>query len=756
MITIVSLLKKELKSYLDQPTGYILLIIFVSLNAFLFFRTALTTSEASLVALFSTLPWILIVFVSASTMRLLSEEQRDGTLEIILTQPIPAWYLLIGKFLAGLTFVLIGIICTMFIPISLQTAGSLDIGASISQYLGIVLLTALFVSIGLFSSSVTRNQIVAFMIGLSITLLLMLAGMPLITLTLPSWLGVLVQDLSPLTHFASLSKGVITIADIIYFIAITVTFISAAFLWLRAKTVSKNSQGFLNLQLGVLGILVISLLIGWFGGLLLLKFDITDDRIYTLSKASEKFISEIDDIVTIKLFTSNDPPVQVALRTREVENFLAAVAAKSNGKIRVLKRSPGFAEDDVIEAAVNRVYPVQFNVETQGGLEIKEGYLGISMTYSNKLEAIPFVESLEGLENQLMSALYRMAQKEPQAITMLFGNGEKRRDAMLQSLRNELERHYKVVEFEFSQGFLDTGTDVLIVPGATEWMESVLIDNIDEYLANGGKAFILTDSVLVDPSAFEGSSNRYGLNEWLKQYGLKIDDGVVFDTKENETVDINASYGTVTLPYPYWIRTSTVESAVSGGLIYAVIPHAGVLQKIPPMGDTVEIQSIVPLLVTSDSAGIDTMYDDVSVNSEVPEMALSNDLNTKTLAYAVTGTRCPPFKPNCREDPSYTIKPFRLIVVADSDWITEPMVQAYPKHITLANNWINWLSQEDALAAIRTKGLVLRPLVFETVLHRNFVQYGNIIFIPFLIAVIGLIRFFIRRKLMMKEYSREE
>ena len=93
MITIVSLLKKELKSYLDQPTGYILLIIFVSLNAFLFFRTALNTSEASLVALFSTLPWILIVFVSASTMRLLSEEQRDGTLEIILTQPIPAWYL---------------------------------------------------------------------------------------------------------------------------------------------------------------------------------------------------------------------------------------------------------------------------------------------------------------------------------------------------------------------------------------------------------------------------------------------------------------------------------------------------------------------------------------------------------------------------------------------------------------------------------------------------------------------------------------
>ena len=756
MVTILSLLKKDLKSYLDQPTGYILLIIFVSLNAFLFFRTALITSEASLVALFSTLPWVLVIFVSASTMRLLSEEQRDGTLEIILTQPIPAWYLLIGKFLAGLTFVLIGIVCTVFIPISLQTAGNLDIGASVSQYLGIILLTALFVAIGLFSSSVTRNQIVAFMIGLSITLLLMLAGMPLITLTLPSWLGILVQDLSPLTHFASLSKGVITISDVIYFVAITVTFISAAFLWLRAKTVSKKSQGFLNLQLGVLGILVISLLIGWFGGLFLLKFDITDDRIYTLSKASEKFIAEIDDIVTIKLFTSNDPPVQVALRTREVENFLAAVAAKSDGKIRVLKRSPSIGGVDAIEAAVNRVYPVQFNVETQGGLEIKEGYLGISMTYSNKLESIPFVESLEGLENQLISAIYRMTQKEPQAITMLFGNGEKRRDAMLQSLRNELERHYKVVEFEYTQGFLDTGTDVLVVPGATEWMESALLDNIDEYLANGGKAFILTDSVVIDPSAFEGTSNRYGLNEWLKQYGLQVADGVIFDTKENETVDISSSYGVVTLPYPYWIRTSTVESTISGGLIYAIVPHAGVLETTTSVGDTVEIQNIVPLLATSASAGIDTMYDDVSINSDVPEMAVPQDLNIRTLAYAITGTRCPPFKPNCREDPSYEVKPFRLIVIADSEWITEPMVQSYPKHITLANNWINWLSQEDALASIRTKGLVLRPLVFDTVLHRNLVQYGNVILVPLLIAVMGIIRFFIRRRVMMKEYSREK
>ena len=98
----ITLVKKDLKGYFDQPTGYILLVIFLGLTSYLFFRSALVTKEASLRILFDYMPWVLAVFVPAATMRLMAEEQRDGTLEILLTQPTRTWAVMFAKVLAGL------------------------------------------------------------------------------------------------------------------------------------------------------------------------------------------------------------------------------------------------------------------------------------------------------------------------------------------------------------------------------------------------------------------------------------------------------------------------------------------------------------------------------------------------------------------------------------------------------------------------------------------------------------------------------
>ena len=165
MRSFYALVKKDLKGYFDQPTGYVLLVIFVGVSSYIFFQTALENEEASLRPLFSLFPWMLAIFVAASTMRLVAEEQRDGTLEILLTQPIRAWSVLLSKLVAALLFVGTGVVLTIGIPIALETAGDLDRGAVVAQYLGTFLLTASLVSIGLFTSSLTRNQIVAFILG---------------------------------------------------------------------------------------------------------------------------------------------------------------------------------------------------------------------------------------------------------------------------------------------------------------------------------------------------------------------------------------------------------------------------------------------------------------------------------------------------------------------------------------------------------------------------------------------------------------
>ena len=160
-----------------------------------------------------------MVFVPASTMRLLAEEQRDGTLEILLTQPIQGWIVLLAKFLTGFIFVAVLILSTVGIPIALSTAGDVDFGAVAAQYVGSLFLAAAFVSIGLFTSSLTRNQVIAFILGLLfIGALMGLVGLDQVARR-PSMprLPVVLQTLSPATHFDSIARGVIDLRDVLYF-----------------------------------------------------------------------------------------------------------------------------------------------------------------------------------------------------------------------------------------------------------------------------------------------------------------------------------------------------------------------------------------------------------------------------------------------------------------------------------------------------------------------------------------------------------
>ena len=759
MRSFYTLVKKDLKGYFDQPTGYILLVIFTGVAGFLFFRTALNTEEASLRPLLNILPWMLAIFVPAATMRLVAEEQRDGTLELLLTHPIMGWNILASKFVAGLMFVLTGIALTIFIPLALQTAGDLDEGAIVAQYIGTVFLTASYVSIGLFTSSLTRNQIVAFILAMAIIMVLMLAGLPLVTLVLPSAVAVLVQDLSPLVHFSSIGRGVLDLRDILYFVALVSTFLSATYLMIRGKSVSHRSPLYRNLQLGVGGLLIISILVGWFGRSIEGRLDLTENNLYTLSPSTADLLSTLDDVVTIKLFASKNPPVQVALTTREVEHFLDDLAAASDGKVRIVKRFPDESDEVAEEAKNYNVPPVEFNVESEGELRIKLGYLGLGMTYTSHLESIPFVESTDGLEYRVGANIFRMTQKKPKKLGILFGHGEKRRDAMLQSWRNQLERHHEVGEMtndglDFSLapgGFNVNQVDVFVVAGPTEFIPSPVLEQIDEFLAIGGKALIMVDPVLVDNANLIAEANESTMAEYLSQYGIGIGKELIYDIQTNETIVFGTRFGRVSLPYPYWPRVKTTESQISGGVRSAVFPWASPMVLLGHTSEAVDAE-VTPLLVTSPTAALDSDFQDLSPQSEKFAEVEEAEMAERILAVAVTGVRCPPLQPRCEKNPENI---FRLIVTTDSDWISESYVNQYPEHLALGVNWIDWLTQEDYLATIRSKGRSIRPLEFTSKNHIRVVQYSNIFGVPALLVLVGLIRYFVRRNAMRKVYARE-
>ena len=757
MNSLIQLVKKDVRSYFDQPTGFILLVIFVGSTCYFFFRNALTVGEASLIPLFQIMPWFLSILVSASTMRLIAEEQRDGTLELLLTHPIIGWHIVLSKFLSGLIFSSIGILLTIGLPITLISAGNLDIGAIIAQYLGAILLTGAFVSIGVFTSSLTKNQIIAFITGLSLILLLMIFGMPIITLAVPTTAANLLSDLSPLTHFTGMLRGVLQLKDIIYFAAIISTFLTATYLSLKSKTISHKSTSYRNLQITVLCLVLISVSIGWFGRHIGGRIDLTASQLYTLSNASEQLVSELDDIVTITLFQSKQPPVQIAPITREMNHMLNDIAAKSKGQIRIIRSYPNENPEAKTDADNHYIVPKQFQIETQGELKVTNGYLGLYMTYANKKEVITYIESLDGIEYRLMANLYRMTQKSPKSISFLTGHEEKQRDAEMQSFRNLLERHHRVeLTDQLGSGqYLDLSlTDVLVISGPKVEIPTPEQDTINDFLAEGGKALILVDPILVKQQTLEVIGENPTLEQYLREYGIRINYDIVYDPTSNAKVQFASRSGApVALQYPFWVRANTDNTKISGGVETIVVPWASSLELITPSQKILESEFTNLILTTKNSIS-GTIYSDLFPQQN-PDNAVTDALaESKLIAVALTGKRCPTLEPKCIKE---SLKPFRLIVATDSDWLSEYMVttNGYRGHTELGANWIDWLTQENALIAIRGKGKSVRQLTFTSDNHRNLVQYINIAGLPIIIVILGIWRYIYRRSMNRRSYSNE-
>ncbi len=748
MRSFFALIRKDLKGYFDQPTGYILIVIFVGVLSYLFFRTALLTGEASLRPLFSILPWLLAVFVPASTMRLLAEEQRDGTLEILLTQPIRSWSVLLAKFLVGLVFVGIGILSTLGVPALLATAGNLDEGAVAAQYLGSLFLTAALVAVGLFTSSLTRNQIVAFILALAINMFLLLMGMELVTTTLPQAASVLVQDLSPLTHFSSISRGVLDLRDVLYFVALVSTFLSATYLTMRSKTLSHHSPLYRNLQLGVVGLVVASLLVGWFGNSIAGRWDVTEDKLYTLSPATEQLLAGLNDYLTIKLFASKDPPVQVSLVARDVNDFLEDFAAKSGGKVKIVKRFPDDDEDAAREAQLTGIPPVQFNVQGQGELQVKVGYLGLAMTYADRQEVVPFIDTIDGFEYRVASLAYKMVREQRQTVAFLSGHGEKSKDADMRAFAGLLEEQYNVREIAATGDTAPdlSGVDVLIIPGPTQEVPPSVQQALSGYLDSGGKAMLLIDPVLVDEQNLMALPNEHSFASFVNRYGVTVDNNLVMDLRSHETLPFTTPLGTILRPYPWWMRVPVIDSKIAGEVQSVVLPWASSLGISEAEVGRVEV---VPLLETTPFAALQFDYNSVSPAFDFSRY--QDDLGRTLVGVAVIGQPAP--EPGGQDSPESS---FRLLVIGDSDWLEDSVVSQSQENMALALNLVDWLAQEETLASIRSKVVSSRELLFSSSTHRNLVQYGNIVGVPLLFIALGMLRSFRRRSITLKVYGREK
>ncbi len=220
--------KRELAGYFAAPVAYVFIVIFLLLSGFFTFMVSgfFDRGEATLTAFFIWHPWLYLFLVPAVGMRLWSEERRLGTMEFLLTLPITTWQAIVGKFLASWLFLGVALILTFPLMLTVNHLGNPDNGVIFGAYIGSFLMAGSYLAVSCFTSAITRNQVVSFILSVVICLFLILAGWPPVTNFLAgispnsTWLVDLVTSFSVMTHFEGFQRGVLDTRDLLFFISL--------------------------------------------------------------------------------------------------------------------------------------------------------------------------------------------------------------------------------------------------------------------------------------------------------------------------------------------------------------------------------------------------------------------------------------------------------------------------------------------------------------------------------------------------------
>ena len=224
---------KEFKDYFISPIAYIVISMFLIVTGWFFFSTFFIFDRADLRDFFSLLPIIFSFIIPAVTMRLFSEEKNVGSYETLLTMPVSFTDIALGKFFAATLFTASMLIPTLSYPLFISLIGKVDIGPVIGGYIGAIFLSAAYCSLGIFASSLTRNQIVAFIIGAALCFTLTILDKLLFFM--PSKLLPVIEFLGANSHFATISKGIIDSRDILYFVSVVFISIFSTYIVMHEK-----------------------------------------------------------------------------------------------------------------------------------------------------------------------------------------------------------------------------------------------------------------------------------------------------------------------------------------------------------------------------------------------------------------------------------------------------------------------------------------------------------------------------------------
>jgi ABC-2 type transport system permease protein len=762
---------REFRGYFDQATAYILLVVFLGANFFFFFRSAFSTAEATLRPMFDLMPWLLAFLVPAVTMRAIAEDRASGTIELVLAQPIREIEYLLGKFVGILGFLAVALAGTVGAWFALDVGGDPYSGPAVAQYAGTLMLCGAFTAIGLWASATTRNQITAFIIAVAVIFSLMALTFPVVLIGLPPSLSAAAQRLGVMSHYRNITRGVLDLRDVVYFVSLVAVFLGLAYVVIERTRRNASSRSFRTLQAGMLGLVAIAVLANLLGRHIRGRWDLTPGGAYTLSEPTRDVLRELDDVVTIRFFASDDLPVQAQSVRRDIEDLLSDFRAVGGDNVRLLRRRPEDDNADAAEAADVGIPSVEFNTLGQGELQVRVGYLGIVLEYADASNVIPFVQDASGLEYRLTSAIVSMIRTRRPVVGFVSGLGGPPQDPEagagplgLLGFAQQVGEAYAITTVPLTPdpavadsaggdsattsptgasvpATIPDSVDVLVLAGPDVPLSARSAAELRRFLGRGGNLLLMLQQIAVSRAQqITQPASHPRLDSLLAPYGVRVAPGLLVDVRSNTPLQITGSSGVpVQRPFPpFPVAVPVSDHPVVAGLSGVALAFASPLDL-----SGADTTTVTPLLATTEFGAV--MPSESPLDPALDWQRLVRDLRPRPVAAAVL-----PRGEGAPETGG------RIVLVGDADLVTNRFVARSRENAVFARNAIDWLAADESLIGIRAKQRAAPPLLYDSSGERDAAKYLTLVGIPLLFVIIGLVRLARRRRMAARPWSPRE
>lgn len=401
MADILRIARKEFRGFFASPAAWLFIGAFLAVTLFVVFwvETFFARNIADIRPLFRWMPVLLIFLVAALTMRSWSEERRSGTLETLMTAPMPALTLVLGKFVGALALVVLALALTLPLPVTVALIGPLDWGPVAGGYVATIFLAAAYVAIGLAMSARTDNPIVALILTVAVCGAFYLVGSGTLTGLFGYRVGHILALLGTGTRFESIERGVLDLRDLYYYVSLV-----AVFLILNLHTINRlrwsgEAPNAHRRRLGwVLGLCAANFAVAnlWLAPITWARADITRGHLYTLSAVSRQELAGLrEPLVIIGYFSAHTHPLLAPL-VPQVKNLLDEYAVASHGRARVEFIDPTSDRAAADEAAAKYgVRPVPFRTANRYQASVVNAYFDIVVAYGDQFEHLGFQDLVE-------------------------------------------------------------------------------------------------------------------------------------------------------------------------------------------------------------------------------------------------------------------------------------------------------------------------------------------------------------------------